>query len=195
MSPFLYGLYLALILAAAVLGILASCVVYPRQMASALRAAANSLGAGQRDSACVMEIRSIDSGTVSLLRSAETPVDEPAEMAMHQVSRVSVAVNVIPEGDAVGGTGGSVDAESTEAGPPDATPVANESTADHVDPAKGGAAGKEGGAAAKLEKVKKKVDSDSDDDAKPAAKGGGAAAQRAELVGLDTTKPQNTSDR
>jgi hypothetical protein len=41
--------------------------------------------------------------------------------------------------------------------------------------------------------VKKKVDSDSDHDAKPAAKGGGAAAKRAELVGLDTTKPQNAS--
>jgi len=193
MSPFPYGVCLALILAAAVLGILAGCVVYPRQMASALRAAANELGAGQRDSAGVMEMRSIESGTASLLRSAEAPVDEPAEMAMHQVSRACVAVNVIPEGDAVGGTGEGVDAESTEAGPPDATPVANESTADHVEPAKGGgaAAEKEGGAAAKLEKVKKKVDSDSDDDAKPAAKGGGAAAKRAELVGLDTTKPQN----
>jgi hypothetical protein len=193
MSPFPYGVCLALILAAAVLGILAGCVVYPRQMASALRAAANELGAGQRDSAGVMEMRSIESGTASLLRSAEAPVDEPAEMAMHQVSHACVAVNVIPEGDAVGGTGEGVDAESTEAGPPDATPVANESTADHVEPAKGGgaAAEKEGGAAAKLEKVKKRVDSDSDDDAKPAAKGGGAAAKRAELVGLDTTKPQN----
>jgi hypothetical protein len=68
------------------------------------------------------------SGTASLLRRAEAPVDEPAEMATHQVSRVSVAVNVIPEGDAVGCSGGGVDAESTEAGPPDATPVANAST-------------------------------------------------------------------
>ena len=42
-----------------------------------------------------------------------------------------------------------------------------------------------------MEKVKKKVDSDSDDDAKPATKGGGAAAKCAELVFLDTTKPQD----
>ena len=88
-----------------------------------------------------------------------------------------------------------MDFESTEAGPPDVTPVANTSSADDAKPAKGGGATaeKEGGAAAKLEKVEKKVDSNSDDDAKPAAKGGGAAAKRAELVGLDTTKQQNAS--
>jgi DNA-binding beta-propeller fold protein YncE len=181
----------ALILAAAVFGILAGCVVCPRQIASVLRAAASAMRAGERDSAGDMQMRSIESGTASLLHRAEATVDVPAEMAIHEVSRVSVGVNVIPEGDAVGGRGG----ESTEAGPPDVTPGANASTADDAKPAMGGgaAAEKESGAAAKLEKVKKKVDSDSDDDANPAAKGGGAAAKRSELVGLDTTKPQNAS--
>jgi hypothetical protein len=185
----------ALILAAAVLGILAGCVVCPRHIASVLRAAASALRAGERDSAGEMEMRSIESGTASLLHRAEAPVDVPAEMAMREVSRLSVAINVIPEGRTVGGGGGGLDFESTEAGPPDVTPVANTSSADDAKPAKGGGATaeKEGGAAAKLEKVEKKVDSNSDDDAKPAAKGGGAAAKRAELVGLDTTKQQNAS--
>jgi len=168
--------------------------VYPRHIASVLRAAASALRSGERDSAGEMEMRSIESGTASLLHRAEATVDVSAEMAMREVSRVSVAINVIPEGDTVGGGGGGLDVESTEAGPHDVTPVANTSSPDDAKPAKGGeaAAEKEGGAVVKLEKVKKKVDSDSDDGAKPAAKGGGAAAKRAELVGLDTTKQQNT---
>ena len=191
----------ALILAAAVLGILAGCVVYPRHSASVLRAAASALRAGERDNASDMEMRSIEGGTASLLHRVDAQVDVPAEMAMREVSHVSVAINVIPEGDTVGGGGGGLDVERTEAGPPDATLVSNASTAE-AKPAKGGgaAAEKEGGAAAKLEMVKKRVDSDSVgwgdsdsvDNANPAAKGGGAA-KRAELVGLDTTKLQKAS--